>query len=112
MGENCAENILDSDYSKLASKLKINENDIQSHLYKPHHSERSCQVGSRQRLNPADSCADSFDIKLQENQLILHHKSTWKDYSEHEFCLIFDRDKGDIFLIGEVCIDPVSVKYS
>ena len=112
MGVDCSETISDSDYSTLASKLKINENDIQSHLYKPHHSERTCQVGSRQRLNPADSCADSFDIKLQENQLILHHKSTWKDYSENEFCLIFDRDKGDIVLIGEVCIEPASVKFT
>ena len=112
MGENCAENILDSDYSKLASKLKINENDIQSHLYKPHHSERSCQVGSRQRLNPVNSCADSFEIKPQENQYILHHKSTWKDYNENEFCLIFEGINWDISIIGEVCIEPVSVKFT
>ena len=111
MGEHCNETIPDAEYSKLSSKLKIHENEIQSHLYKPHHSERSCRLGSRQRLNPVDSCADSFDLKLRENQLILHHKSTWKDYSENEFCLIFERNKGDVFIIGEVCMEPDSVKF-
>ena len=112
MGQHCNETIPDSGYSKLASKLKIQENDIQSHLYKPYHSERSCRAGSRKHLKPEDSCADSFDFKLRENQLILHHKSTWKDYSENEFCLIFERNKGDIFIIGEVCIEAESVKFS
>ena len=57
-------------------------------------------------LNPVDSCSDLFDLKLQENQLILHHKSTWKNYNENEFCLqIFKKD-----IIGQVCIETESAK--
>ena len=112
MGVDCSETISDSDYSTLASKLKINENDIQNHLYKPHGSERSCKKGNRQHLNPVDSCADSFHLKLGENQIILHHKSTWKDHSENEFCLLFEKDKTDLIIVGEICVDSVSAKFS
>ena len=111
MGQHCNETIPDSGYSKLASKLKIHEDDIQNHLYKSHQSERSCTTGSRKLLKPVDSCSDSIDLKFQENHFILQHKSTWKDYSENEFCLIFERNKGDIFIIGEVCMEPDSVKF-
>ena len=67
-----------------------------------------CKKGYKQTfsLNSVDSCTDLFDLKLQENQLILNHKSAWKNYNENEFCLqIFEKD-----IIGKVCIETESAK--